>query len=278
MFSILNIMELLRFKDRNSGFTLIELLIYAAIFSVSAVFLVNILTSITQTQIKQTSTNEVAQQISFVSNTTQRFVREASLIENNAGVASSTILLRTTASSTDPTRVYWDQTAGAIMLQQGTNQAVQLTNNKVVVDSFSATKFENPGGNAIIQIDLALSTNTTVDRARVTRFWRGAITRISAATFDSDLLPNTSNVLNLGGTGSTWKNAFFEGAVNIIGKLGVGTQPSDISGLASGIKVNGDVSFMDSAKGIILKAPDATCYRVTVANGGTLTTASVTCP
>ena len=267
-----------KIKNNSSGFTLIELLIYAAIFSVSAVFLVNILTSITQTQIRQTSANEVSQQISFVSNTIQRLVREASLIENDAGVASSTVKLRTSASSTDPTLIYWDTTANAVMLKQGQNQAIQLTNDKVTVGSFSATKFENPGGNAIIQIDLALSTNTTVDRAKVTKFWRGAITRISAATFDTDLLPNTSNALNLGGSGSTWKDGYFQGGVNIIGKLGVSTQPSDISGLSSGIKVNGDVSFMSSANGIILKSMGGTCYRVTVADGGGLVTASSTCP
>ncbi|MFA6365530.1 MAG: type II secretion system protein, partial [Candidatus Paceibacterota bacterium] len=54
------------FFREESGFTLIEILIYAVIFSVSAVFLVNILTSITQTQVRQTSINEVNQQVSFV--------------------------------------------------------------------------------------------------------------------------------------------------------------------------------------------------------------------
>jgi len=265
-------------KNNRSGFTLIELLIYAAIFSVSAVFLVNILTSITQTQIRQASANEVSQQVSFVSNTIQRLVREASVIENDSGVASSTIRIRTSASSTDPTLIYWDETSDTVQLKQGANESVQLTNEKVVVDSFSLTKYENPGGNAIIQVDLSLSANTTVERAKATKFWRGAITRISAATFDSDLLPNTSNVLNLGGAGSTWKDGFFNGAVNIIGKLGVSTQPSDISGMASGIKVNGDVSFMASANGVILMSPSGTCFRVTVTDAGALTSASSTCP
>ncbi|MFA5870582.1 MAG: type II secretion system protein [Candidatus Paceibacterota bacterium] len=271
-------MQCFNFKDNKSGFTLIELLIYAAIFSVSAVFLVNILTSITQTQIRQASANEVSQQVSFVSNTIQRLVREASIIENDSGVASSTIRIRTSASSTDPTLIYWDETANTVQLRQGANDPVQLTNEKVIVSSFSMTKYENPGGNAIVQVDLSLSANTTVERAKVTKFWRGAITRISAATFDSDLLPNTSNVLNLGGAGSTWKDGFFNGAVNIIGKLGVSTQPSDISGMASGIKVNGDVSFMASANGVILKSPGGTCFRVTVTNAGALSTASSTCP
>lgn len=42
---------------------------------------------------------------------------------------------------------------------------------------------------------------------------------------------------------------------------------------------SGDVYVNDSTKGIILRSPDNTCYRFTVANGGTLNAgAAVTCP
>lgn len=42
---------------------------------------------------------------------------------------------------------------------------------------------------------------------------------------------------------------------------------------------SGDVYVSDNTKGIILKSPDGTCYRFTVANGGALNAgASVTCP
>lgn len=266
------------FRDTQSGFTLIELLIYAAIFSVSAVFLVNILTSITQTQIKQTSANEVNQQISFVGTTIQRLVRESSVVENDAGVASSTLRLRTNASSSDPTSVYYDTTTNAIYLKQGSNQPVQLTNDKVLVNSFSITKFENPGGMAVVQVDLALSFNTTVDRAKVVKSWRGAISRISAATFDSNLLPNASNALDFGGSGSTWKDGYFAGTVNIAGKLGVGTLPADLSGMTAKIKTTGDIGFTTSAAGVILKSSGGTCFRLGVSNVGALTTATTTCP
>lgn len=43
--------------------------------------------------------------------------------------------------------------------------------------------------------------------------------------------------------------------------------------------VSGDIAVMTTTKGLILKSPDGTCYRFTVANGGALSAgASVTCP
>ena len=41
---------------------------------------------------------------------------------------------------------------------------------------------------------------------------------------------------------------------------------------------SGDVTVTDATKGVVLKAPNATCYRITVSNAGTLATASITCP
>lgn len=41
----------------------------------------------------------------------------------------------------------------------------------------------------------------------------------------------------------------------------------------------GDVAISDTTKGIVLKSPDGTCYRFTVANGGALSAgAAITCP
>ena len=53
--------------------------------------------------------------------------------------------------------------------------------------------------------------------------------------------------------------------------------------LVNALKIKGSTGDLympnsGSAVGVILKSPDATCYRITVANGGTLTTTSITCP
>lgn len=47
---------------------------------------------------------------------------------------------------------------------------------------------------------------------------------------------------------------------------------------ASPSKINGDFAIVNNLKGVILKSPNGTCYRIAVDNAGSLSTASVTCP
>lgn len=269
-------------RGGEKGFTLIELLIYGAVFSIAAVFLVEILTSVTQTQVRQSSINEVNQQLTFVANTVQRLVRESSVVENEAGEASTTLVLRMPSSTLDKTFVFASGTA--LYLEQGSSTrgtalASPLTNEKVEVSQFTVRHFENPGGLSVVQLDISLSFHATSTRTRATRTWSGAIARISAATFDSSLLPSTGGSLDVGGSGLNWANAYFSGDVTIAGdgQLGVGIAASSLS--STKIKATGDVGFTTSTAGIILVAPDTgICYRVTVDNAGSLVTTATTCP
>lgn len=254
---------------REDGVTLIELLIYAVIFGITAVFLVNILTAVTRIQLRQTSVNEVNQELSFVGTTIQRLVRQSSVIENAAGVASTTLILRMSSSTNDPTRIYVDASSTGIFLTEGSS-TVPLTSDKVIVSNFSVTKYENPGGFAVVQVDLTLSSNATNPLAQATRTWRGAISRISAATFDSDIIPNSNNSYNFGSATNNWKNGYFSGVV------GVGTTPSQMSGVA--ITSGGNIGFTNSSYGLILKSSGGTCYLLTVLNGGNTTTTQTSCP
>lgn len=264
---------------RRDGFTLIELIIYMAIFGVSAVFLVSILTAVTRTQVRQASGNEVNQQLSFVSNTIQRLVRSASVIENEAGVASTTLVLRMASSTVDPTYIYVDASSTAIYLQEATSTPVRLTDDKVTVGGFSVTKQEPAGGLAVVHVDLTLEYNTTSDQSKASRAWSGAIARISAATFDTGILPNSSNALDVGSASLLWRDAYFAGDVTIgtNGQLGVGGNPSALS-TTKILVTGGDVGFATSTYGIILKSTGGTCYRLGVTNGGAIATSSVTCP
>lgn len=251
-----------------SGFTLIELLIYAAIFSVSAVFLVGILTTVTQTQLKQASNNEVGQQVSFVAETIQRLIRQSSAIENDAGVSSTTLVLRMGSSSLDKTLIYSDASNTAIYVQQGTSTPVSLTNEKVTVGNFSIVKVENPGGPAIAQVDLTLTSVAQGTQAPISQSWRSAVTRVSAASFDSSVWPSGSGQ-SIGLSANPWQNGFFSSFVTI----GTTTQHSML-GVAGG-----DIATTDAGKGIVVRTPDGSgCYRISVSNSGTVTSTVVSCP
>ncbi len=269
--------------NRRSGFTLIEVLIYAVIFSISAVFLVNILTSVTQTEVRQNSMNNVTQQVSFVANAIQRLVRQSSLIQNPSGVASTTLSLRMSSSTQDQTLIYVDASSTAVYLKtidaSGTaSTTVALTDDTVTVGNFSVTKYEVAGGTAVVQVDLTLNYNTNVARAKVARSWHGAISRISAATFDSSLVPNAAGTFDLGGSSAAWNNGFFAGNVNITGKLGVGTTPTDLTATGVKTKVAGDLGFATSSNGLILVSPGGACFHVGINNSGNITTSTATCP
>ncbi|PIY95761.1 hypothetical protein COY65_02385, partial [Candidatus Jorgensenbacteria bacterium CG_4_10_14_0_8_um_filter_39_13] len=202
------------FKSQ-SGFSLMELLIYVAIFTGSAVLLTAILSSTGRIQVRQSAVDELNQQTFFIQSTIQRLVREASLIENPAGVASTTLKLRMSSSTLDPTLIYTDASNTAIYLKQGNGSASALTNDKAKISSFSITKYENPGGLVVVQVDLTLAYNSTDPRKQFSRDLKIAISRVSAATFDSDLVPNIDNTYSVGIASYSWKNGYFSGNVGI---------------------------------------------------------------
>lgn len=58
------------------------------------------------------------------------------------------------------------------------------------------------------------------------------------------------------------------------GFLGIGTREPE----AKLQIADGDVYIEDINHGVIMKSPDQTCYRITVENGGTLSTTEIDCP
>jgi len=260
-------------KKGSGGFALVELLIYIGIFAVSAVFLVSILTVVTQVQLRETSVHEVNQQLLFVKDTVQRLVQTSSLIDMDAGTATSTLKLRMASSSIDQTLVY--SSSSAIYMKQiavdGTTTISPLTDSNVNADNFSVTKYENPDGFAVVQVDLTLSYNTTNAQSSATRSLKTAVGRISAAQFDSNVYPNTSNSFDLGTATNSWRDAYFSGDVGI----GISSFGAAYKFVVSG----GDIATYDAGKGIVEKTPDGTaCYRIGLTNAGAVTSTAVTCP
>jgi type II secretory pathway pseudopilin PulG len=257
----------------RSGFSLVEVLIYTAIIALSSVFLVGILGTMTKIQTRQVSVNEVNQQISFAGKTIQKLVADSSLIDIAPGVATSTLILRMASSTLDPTKVY--ASSGILYVEQGTSTVFAVTDSSVKVDNFTVTKYEPAGGFTVVQVDLAISYNTTNPQSQITKVLKSAISRITAATFDSSLNPNVDNALDLGNAGLRWRSGYFSSNVQIDGRLGVGGAPP--AGTFY-IKTAGDVGYSTSTVGLVLMAPNGTCYRLGISNSGTITTSTAACP
>lgn len=251
---------------------------YCVIFAVSAIFLTSILTVATKSQLRQISQQSVNEQLSFVSATIQRLVREASVIENDAGISSSALVLRMASSSRDKSFIYASGTA--LYLEEGsqapkTGIALPLTNDKVALKDFLITKYEVPGGLAVVNADVTLDYQSPNPQARFSKSLRSAIGRVSAATFDSSLLPNANNSFDFGSSALQWNNAFFSGNVTMGGVTMFG------SAITSGFKAisSGNLGFSSSSVGVVLMAPNGTsCYRLGVSNSGAFSTTSVACP
>jgi len=208
---------------RNRGFTLVEVLIYVAIFAVVAGILSAVLITVIRAQSRDAASNEVAAQLDFVLTTVQRLVRESSLIDivyegTSTSTACSTycsVRLRMEDPSREPTIIRSD--ANGIYIKAGTGNEVTLTTGKITVNSFSITKFEIAGGHAATQIDASFTFVTNNPQLAVTKTLQSAISRVTAATFDSDLIPNTDGSFDLGkiSPNTRWQNAYFSGEVAV---------------------------------------------------------------
>jgi len=259
-------MDFIKRKKRTEGFSLIELVVYIGIFAAASVFMVGILIIFTRINLRQTAINEVNDQVYFVNNTVQRLVKDSSFIDMAAGSATSTLSLLMASSTMSPTQVYLED--GIVYLKEGSFSPIPLTDTNVTVNDFQVTKYENPGGQSLVRIYLTLSYNTLNEQAKFKRTVNTAVSRVSAATFDSSILPNADDSYDLGNASKKWKDAYFSGTV------GIGTAPVS----SAALKVTGDISMTTSTKGIILPSPDGNCWRLTMGDDGKTDSTVVTCP
>ncbi len=248
------------------GFSLIELLVYLAIFVGSATFLISIFVIFTKIHVRQSSMNEINSQVSFVNDTIGQLVRSSSLIDMTDGSPTSTLTLRMASSTLDPTTVYLNGTT--LYLQEGSSTPLALTSSPLAVDNFMATKYGGGSGYAFVSFDLSVHYTAQGQEGKFYRTIESAVSRASAATFDSDVIPNATNSYNIGNSTNQWQNGYFNGGV------GIGTAPV----AAAGLKTSKNVAFSSSSAGIVFESPGGTCYLLTIGNGGTFATSSVVCP
>ncbi|MEK7193867.1 MAG: type II secretion system protein, partial [Patescibacteria group bacterium] len=198
---------------RREGFTLLELIVYVGILAVSAALLTGILSTTLKVQNRESASNEVTSQLNFVMQNINRLVRESSNIEIATSTATSTLKLRMKDSAKDPTCL--SLVNGVIKLAEGpgsnpnncTDVTSNLTNNRVIADNLEFTKFSQYPGHDTVSVDIQLMYNSQNPQQRLTRELRSAIARVSAATFDSNLLPGSTNY-TIGQQGSPWLDAF----------------------------------------------------------------------
>ncbi|MCL5006939.1 MAG: prepilin-type N-terminal cleavage/methylation domain-containing protein, partial [Patescibacteria group bacterium] len=186
--------------SRRKGFTLAEFLIYIGIFSVVSTILYGILTDVMDANSRETSANEITSQLNTVLSTVQTYVKGSSQIEvyqdvnhlASATTSGSYLMVRTLATSTDPTCIYLSN--GTVKLAIGpdslhksecTGQAADLTTSKIVANSLTFMVAQQAGGHAFVQVDAQLSNNTADPKLVVSKAIKSVIGRVSAATFDS---------------------------------------------------------------------------------------------
>ncbi len=204
------------------GFTLVEVLLYIGFLAIMTGFFAGVLFTVIRVQYKETASAEVSQQAEFLLNTIKRNVIDSALIEMDSGSATSTLTLRMANSAVDPTTIYLDGTT-AYIKETATGTPVAITTNEILVDSLSFTKYSNAPAPDSIQINFTISYNTTNIQRQTTKSYTTAISRVSAATFDSNLIPGADSSYSFGTASNRWSTGRFSGDVIIEGNTVVAT-------------------------------------------------------
>ncbi len=224
-------MNLKNFKLRN-GFTVMELLIYISILIIVMGFFVGILDTSLRVELSESSSNEVASQLNFATQNIQRLIRESSAIivsnsspctgapdtDSSLGSPLPCLKLRTkdsTAAGQDPIYIWMDSVTGKVKKQSGTGLNIKtedLSTDKVAdpLNFLSFTKYSNYPGKDIVEINLTLNYSTSNNQAKLKKSITTSTGRVSAATFDSSLIPGTSATLDLGIGSQLWKNLYLK--------------------------------------------------------------------
>jgi hypothetical protein len=259
----------MHFKERG-GFTLMELVIFAGIFTLTVASFLTVLVAMTRVQVRQSGAAEVNQQSQFLLQTIQRYVEQSSMIDLARDSATTTLRLRMASSSYDPTLLFASGTA--LWIQEGSSTPQVLTSPKVTITNLSFVKHENPGGHDSVSVVFTANYNAPNAASNFVQSLTTSVARVSAATFDSNIIPSTGNTFKLGASAGDWQSVnntiIFSGS-----NVGIGVTPT------AKFQVNsGDVYIDTTSRGVIQKSADGTCWRLAVSNAGALSAASTTCP
>lgn len=210
-----------------------ELVLFSAIFALISISFISVLVAVVRVQSRQGASADVNQQSDFALATIQRLVEGSSYIEGAAGTASSGVMLRMPDAAQDPTLVY--AAGGTLWVKQGSEAADQLLSPSVSVSGATFVKRSNAGGKDALGVSLTLNNASASSTRNLARIINVFVSRVSAATFDADIIPNASSAYKLGTSGALWQ------AINDVLYFGSGNVGVGAASPASKLEVNGGV-------------------------------------
>ena len=202
-------------NKKTGGFTLMEVIIYTTILSITGTILSGVLLNTTRIKSRQTAVIEVNEQLNFVLQNIQRSIMDSSLIDISNSISTSTLVLRFKDENKNPTQFYIQD--NKVYKKEANGAPQQLTDDSVIATAVNFLKVSGYSGHDSLQIDLTLSYNTNNPASAFSRTLSSAIARVSAATFDSSLIPGTNNLYDVGLDTTKWKNLYVAGKTSFGG-------------------------------------------------------------
>jgi hypothetical protein len=130
------------------------------------------------------------------------------------------VRLRVSDPALDPTIISSD--INGVYIKEGDNPQVTITSPNIKITSLVFDKIGNPGGLSTITMTVALVYNTPDPTLQIAKTLSSAIAHVSAATFDTDLLPDSSESRSIGGSSLKWRDLTVSDGVIVSGTAGVG--------------------------------------------------------
>lgn len=227
------------------------------------------------------------------------------VLEKNSGasaLASTDLAIKVSSGATTLLSLFGDGSLtvpGALSLTTGFSGTIPFAQNSTTAPFWRGTNsgFSN-AATGLFGTGTAVRTSTTV--AQVSQYGSASGGAILSAASSNSVVPSLSLMGIQGGTFSVpailLSASKYSGSSDTLTAIGnseiaLTIENAGSSGLNGGTRLLnvlgngdhkvlvGDLAVMTNTKGLILKSPDGTCYRFTVANGGALSAgASVTCP
>jgi prepilin-type N-terminal cleavage/methylation domain-containing protein len=223
-------------EEKRRGFTLLEVLIATGIFTVAIVGFLSVFLTTTRVNVEQGAQNEVSQQAQFLLQQVQYYVERSSVIELAADNTTTTLKLRMSASAEDPTLIYASGTT--VYLRQAGGTPVALTTSKVNVSGLIFTKRGNPPAHDAVSVVFSMAYSSTNPQQTYTKTINTTISRVFAATFDSNIVTSSTATYYIGAASGEWKSINNTVFFDTSGKVGIGQSvPGSV------LSVAGNASF-----------------------------------